>query len=194
MGMPGVTSQDYQNIQGMRSIFELYRSTASFPLLVVVTDRDTLRHVYDLKRLYPNTEYAAVLNMVDAESEISENYKRFRKPKLPEYLKDVFFAVESNRRLAILLAARAEIVRKRLVVRSMPSPISLSSNYARLCIFHKQPKDEFIVNSLRDRILRPILNSCMFFGYQSSRDISESLETLDHLGEHMLCIVFERDE
>lgn len=58
---------------------------------------------------------------------------------------------------------------------------TLSANYARLCIFHRQPKDEYIVSCLRDRILRPIIGACMFLGYQSPNDILDSLQTLDHL-------------
>lgn len=148
MGMQGVNSQEYFSIQGMQSIFEMYRTTGQVPLLVAVSDRNTLRYVSELKRMYPQTEYVAVLNMVEMESEISEGARRFRKPKLNEYLKDVLFAVETNRRLAILLAARAEISRKRLPLNAAPPP-ALSANYTRLCIFYKQPKDDSILNSLR---------------------------------------------
>jgi len=86
------------------------------PLLVVVSDRNILRYVSQLKRLYPHTEYAAVLDMVETDSDISEVSRRFKKPKLNEYLKDVLFTIETNKRLTILFAAKADMIRKRLIL------------------------------------------------------------------------------
>jgi hypothetical protein len=56
MGMPGVTSQDYDDLQGLQRIFEMYYSQPNAPiLLVVINNRDLLRYVSSLKRVYSET-------------------------------------------------------------------------------------------------------------------------------------------